>query len=445
MRRAAGTSFNWTELIDEVCAGEWINPLTGKRMPAAPYDQILFAESLDGHEAELVSGLGFEPPFAVVCDAATYDALGARVARALKTLGPVHEIVLDDPHADMATVRQLTERLKSIPSAVAVGSGTINDLTKYATLQNGRRYCVFATAGSMNGYTSSTASLTLDSGLKVSVPAQNPAGFFVDLEVCAAAPPWLNAAGFGDCLCRSVAQIDWWMSHRMLETFYSHEAYLIEIPDEVKLMEQAAGIAKGDLEAIGALFRVLTLCGLGISFTGVSNHGSMGEHQISHYIDCFAGARHPGSTHGQQVGVATLTMARIQHHFLLEESAPEVGPTTIDADDMARRMGAEVAAQCVDFYRKKAFDAESADRFNERMAKIWPQLRAECLEKAIAPDQLAQYLKAAGGPTTAAALGVPIEFYREAVRHGHEMRDRFSFVDIACDGGALDALAAQET
>lgn len=444
MRPTKGSEYNWTELIDEICAGTWLNPLTGKRMPPAPYDKIVFSESLAGQEADLVTSLGFEGPFAVVSDQNTHRAMGERVAKALRAKGEVTEIILDHPHADMATVRELTERLKPFPSAIAVGSGSINDLTKFATLQNGRKYCVFGTAGSMNGYTSSTASITLDSGLKVSLPAQTPTGFFVDLEVCASAPAWLNAAGFGDCLCRSVAQIDWWMSHRLLGTMYKHEPYLIEIPDEVRLMNQARGIAEGDIEAVGTLFRVLTLCGLGINFTGVSNHGSMGEHQISHYIDCFAGDRHPGSTHGQQVGVATLTMARIQRHFLESESAPEVKPTLIDPEDMARRMGPEVAAQCEVFYRKKAFDAEGADRFNEKIAAIWPELRAECLEMAVPVEQLRRYLDAAGGPSTAQSLGVPVDFYREAVCHAHEMRDRFSFADIACDAGVLGDIAARE-
>ena len=437
--------FDWTELIDDICEGRWISPLTGKRFPPAPYDRIVFAESLRGREASLVTELGFEPPFAVVSDPATHAAMGERVARALSAAGPVTEVILDHPHADMAHVRELRDRLGGIPSAVAVGSGTVNDLTKYATFEAGRRYCVFGTAGSMNGYASSTASITLDSGLKVSLPAQAPAGFFVDLEVCAAAPPHLNAAGFGDCLCRSVAQIDWWMSHRLLGTLYRHEPYVIEIPDELRLMERAEGVARGDVEATGTLFRVLTLCGLGISFTGVSNHGSMGEHQISHYLDCFAGERHPGSLHGQQVGVATLTMARIQDHFLSRERPPELAPTRIDEEDMARRMGPGVAAQCLDLYRRKALDAEGADRLNARIEALWSELRAECLEMAVPVEALTRRLAAAGGPTTAAALGFPPELYREAVAHAHEMRDRFSFADVAAGTGEMPALAARET
>ena len=444
MRLATGPNFNWTELIDDICAGTWMSPLTGKRFPPAPNDRIVFAESLAGQEVDLIESLGFTAPFALVCDPNTYQALGARIAKSLSAKGEVKEIILERPSADMATVRELAKKLRPYPSAIAVGSGTINDLTKLATKLNKRPYCVFTTAGSMNGYTSSTASISLDSGLKVSLPAQTPLGFFVDLEVCANAPAWLNAAGFGDCLCRSVAQIDWWMSHRLIGTMYRHEPYIIEIPDEINLMQQARGIAEGDIEAIGSLFRVLTLCGLGIGFTGVSHHGSMGEHQISHYIDCFAGSRHPGTTHGQQVGVTTLTMSRIQQNILKNKSPPEVFETQIDREDMVRRMGSEIAAQCEINFKKKAFDTQKADLFNEKLQEIWPELRTECLEIAVSTKKLTEYLHAAGGPTTAKTLDIPIDFYREAVVHAHQMRDRLSFADIARDSGTLADLVAAE-
>jgi glycerol-1-phosphate dehydrogenase [NAD(P)+] len=296
----------------------------------------------------------------------------------------------------------------------------------------------------MNGYTSLTASITLDSGLKVSLPAQAPAGFFVDLEVCAAAPAYLNAAGFGDCLCRSVAQVDWWMSHRLLGSAYYHEPYIIEIPDEIFLMERAAGIAQGDIEAVGYLFRVLTLCGLGISFTGISNHGSMGEHQISHYIDCFAGDRHPGTLHGEQVGVATLSMARIQSKVLSSDTAPVLSPTQLDFDGMVARMGEDVATQCYAEITKKALDAEKADALNKKIEKLWPDLRRECLDIAIPVETLTQRLTLSGAPTTAKALGIQTDFYREAVCHAHEMRNRFSFADIADHTAQLTHLAGQE-
>lgn len=433
----------WTALIDDIVAGRWVNPDTGA-LAKVPYESIVFSESLDGAEADLVAHLGFGGRLAIVADEATYDAMGGRVARALRGLGSIEAVVLHHPHADMASVADLEARLAAFDGVVAVGSGTLNDLCKFVTGRSGRRYCVFGTAGSMNGYTSTTASITLDSGLKVSLPSHAPAGFFVDLAVNAAAPTHLTAAGFGDCLVRSVAQVDWWMSHRLLGTSYTDLPYLLQDADERILNAHAADLARGDIAAVGTLFRVLTLCGLGVSFTGTSNHGSMGEHQISHYIDCFAGARHPGTLHGQQVGVAALTMARLQQAMLARESPPVLRPTRIDEAGMVRRMGATVASQCLAEFRRKALDAAGAEALNARLAALWPALRQELAAFIIPAAEMERLLAAAGGPVTAAELGVAPDLYREAVLHAREMRNRFSFLDLAADAGLLDAFVAGE-
>ena len=379
-------------LIDEIVAGRWRHPRTGE-IARVPYESVVLAQSLEGREAELVDALKLGSRFAVVSDEATRAALGARVAKELRGLGPVEEIVLDRPHADMNEVEGLKQRLSGFDAVIAVGSGTINDLCKYVTGLDGRRYAVFGTAASMNGYTSTTASITLESGLKVSLPSHGPSGVFIDLAVNAAAPAHLAASGFGDCLVRSVAQIDWWMSHRLLGTAYTDLPYLLTTPDEIELNQRAGGLPAGDIAAIGYLHRVLTLCGFGVSFTGVSNHGSMGEHQISHYIDCFAGPRHPGTLHGQQVGVATLTLARLQQQSLARETPPVVRPTKFDEGEMARRMGSAVARGCAKEFAKKAFDAPAASRFNARLERIWPELRRECLAFAIPVAEMSRLLR----------------------------------------------------
>ncbi|MCB1883416.1 MAG: iron-containing alcohol dehydrogenase [Geminicoccaceae bacterium] len=433
----------WTALIDDIVAGRWVDPATGE--PAAvPYGAVVIQESLEGAEADLVHPHGLGDRLAVVADEATWEAMGRRVAGALGALGGVETVILERPHADLATAADLKGHLEGASGVVAVGSGTVNDLCKYVTAGDGRPYCVFGTAASMNGYTSTTASMTLESGLKVSLPAHAPRGFFVDLDVSAAAPPHLAAAGFGDCLCRSVAQIDWWLSHRLLGTYYLETPYLIELPDEAEMNARAGLVGKGEVEGIGYLYRVLTLCGLGIAFTGVSNHGSMGEHQISHYIDCFARERHPGTLHGQQVGVASLTMARLQQQILAMDEPPTLRPTRIDPDGMERRMSPEIAAQCLAEYRKKALDGAGAERLNRRLRAIWPELRRELLAFAVPVDEMERLLRAAGGPVTAAGLGVPLPFYREAVLHCREMRDRYSMLDLADDAGLLEDFVAGE-
>lgn len=432
-------AINWTAQIDDMVAGHWVNPETGQ--PATlPYRSIVIDEDLRGREAELVAGLSLGGAIGIVCDDATYQAMGERVARALGA----ETVILDHPHADEAAVADLRDRTRHFAALVAVGSGTVNDLAKYVTATDGRDYCVFGTAASMNGYTSTTASITLRSGLKVSKPAHAPLGVFIDLGVNAAAPRHLAAAGFADCLCRSTAQVDWWLSHRLFGTTYTDLPFALQRGDEPELMSRAKMLPERDVAAFGTLHRVLTLCGLGVSFTGMSNHGSMGEHQISHYVDCFAGPLHPGSLHGQQVGVATLTMARLQHRMLAMEAPPVVRPTVVDVDAMRGRYGDAVLLTVLDELRSKALDAAGADALNEELARLWPELRHELLAFTLPVERMRATLAAAGGPTTAAELGLDVRFYRQAVQHAREIRRRYSILDLAADAGLLEGFVETE-
>ena len=249
---------------------------------------------------------------------------------------------------------------------------------------------------------------------------------------------------FGDCLVRSVAQFDWWLSHRMLDTFYTELPFNLEIADERELMARAPGLSKGDVEAVGYLHRVLTLCGFGVSFTGMSNHGSMGEHQISHYIDCFAREKHPGTLHGQQVGVASLTMARLQRQILDADGPPRVHATRLDVPDMKRRYGEEVAQICLSEMAQKSLDEKGAEAFNAKLKELWPTLREELQSFSVPVAVMQKALKDSGGPTTARELGLDVDFYREAVIHAREIRKRYSALDLAADAGFLEAFAAGE-
>src|SRR5690606_7269178 len=141
--------------------------------------------------------------------------------------------------------------------------------------------------------------------------------------------------------------------------------------------------------------------------------GALGELRISHYLACFAGDRHPGTLHGQQVGVATLTLARLQKMFLDSDKPPVIQPTRIDAAGMARRMGDEIAAQCLGDIAPKIFDDRAAAAMNEKFSELWPTLRRELQAFTIPVEEMERLLAATGGPMSAKDLGLPVDFYRE--------------------------------
>ena len=143
MSTQAADTRGWTALIDDIVAGDYYDEEAGATV-TVPYESIVFRETLDGAEAELITGLGLGERLAVVADENTYDVLGQRIATALKTVASDKPVVLKTPHADMQAAADLAERLKPYDGVIAVGSGTINDLCKYVTAQDGRRYAVFA-------------------------------------------------------------------------------------------------------------------------------------------------------------------------------------------------------------------------------------------------------------------------------------------------------------
>ncbi len=98
----------------------------------------------------------------VVTDFITRNVLGDGVETRLKKANFKAQVVtLPDgaggrPHADDTTLKMLERVMKGFDIGVAVGSGTVNDLTKLASFNLGKPYIAVATAPSMNGYTLTT-------------------------------------------------------------------------------------------------------------------------------------------------------------------------------------------------------------------------------------------------------------------------------------------------
>lgn len=425
----------WNALIDDVTTGRWQDPDTGAAV-TVPFRHIDIGDGFAANARDMIEGVMAADSYAVVCDEDTAEAMGAAVAQAV---GPkARLVVLDHPHADMAQVRDLQSLTGDVQALIAVGSGTINDLCKYATFLDGRSYSVFGTAPSMNGYTSSTASITLDSGLKTTRNAHAACGVFIDIGVSAHAPQYLIGAGLGDSLCRPTAQVDWYFSHVMLGTRYATAPYALQELDEAETLARSSGLGTRDHDAIGYLQRLLTLGGLGIAVVGMSHPGSMGEHQISHWIDSFAGNRHPGTVHGQQVGVASITMARLQERILSMEEAPRLRPWQPDEAAIRARYPAAAVEDCLKASRAKAMTQDQADAFNAKLETIWPDLRQTLRAMMLPSVEMAAHLRMAGGGTTPESIGISRDLYVDALRHCREMRDRYSLLDLAEDIGILD-------
>jgi len=419
--------------LAQLLAGRYRDPGTGELLAAAARS-VVIEDSLAGREVELVAALELGRRLAVVADVDTHAALGERVSRALASRFTVQLVVLGRaPHADTETVARLDAELDpELDAIIAVGSGTINDLCKLVA--HGRRcpQVVFATAPSMNGYTSLSASVT-EGGLKRSVRTATPVGAFFDLGVLAAAPTRMICAGLGDSVCRPTAQADWLLSHLLLDRPYREVPFALLAGDEPALFAEPRALVGGDLATMRGLVRTLVLSGFGMTICGGSYPASQGEHLLSHYIEMLRPPEQVAALHGEQTGVCALAMAQLQDRMLARDAPPVVHPTAVDRDDVTRRFGAERGEACWQELTAKWIDRERAEQLTARLATEWSAIRARIAAVTLGHARIAAALSAAGAPTAPGQLGWSDAVLDDAIAHAREIRNRYTFLDFALD------------
>jgi glycerol-1-phosphate dehydrogenase [NAD(P)+] len=278
---------------------------------------------------------------------------------------------------------------------IAVGSGTINDLCKYAAFKLNKPYVVFATALSMNGYASTTSSITIGN-LKQSLPTTLPRAIFINLTVVRNAPLRLTASGVGDLLCRSTAEADWHLSHLLTGSTYHPTVYQWLKPYEEKLYSSTS-----ILQEIEHLSQMQILSGLGMCASQGSYPASQGEHIIAHIMDSL----HPNDTlHGEQIAVTTITMAKLQEAML--QSKPVLPPSPI----------------------------------GQIINSNWDEICHKIRQNMIAAERLEAIARTCGLATHYHQLQWNKDDYALAIRQGAYKRNRFGFLDLAILSGRLDSL-----
>ena len=434
---------DYSGVLSELVDGTWEEPGTGKRYDIG-IKSLVIRDNLEGDEARLIANLHQGKRITVISDPYTHDAMGKRIYSALKADGQqVDEYVWQTPQCSDIGVAHIREATPDCDVRIAVGAGTVSDTVKYASFLDDKRYSVFPTSP-MNAFTTATASVSFG-GFKKSITCRGADGIFFDLSVLGKCPPRLISAAFADVICRTTAQVDWLLSHLLFNTSYTETPYTLLAYDEASMIDNASRMQSGDVDALGMLTRISAIMGLGTRFTETTHSGSMAEHQISHYIDMFAGTNHPGSSHGEQVGVATITMSKLQNEILQSDSTPLMRATAIPEEALINRFGKDAAQSMVSETKKKALNAKTAEQLNKRLANEWPQIREQLKAVTLPYSQVEEAMRNAGCAITASDLKLDSQFYRDAVQYGRFIRDRFSMLDLVDDSDGLEDFIASMT
>jgi glycerol-1-phosphate dehydrogenase [NAD(P)+] len=390
----------------------------------------------------------------VVADRNTYDAAGRQIQRTLTafSIPSLAPFLFDDEYlsAEYRHVERLRTQLAEHGAvAISVGAGTINDLVKLASAECGRKYLSVATAASMDGYTSFGASITRE-GYKQTLPCPAPLAVVVDLDVLAAAPSRLNAAGYADLLAKVPAGADWLLADALGVEPIDERAWTLVQRRLKDWLHDPPAVRRGDPTALAGLIEGLLMTGLGMQWSGTTRPASGAEHQFSHLWD-MQHHTHRGAApmHGEKVGIGSIASAAV-YERVLRQDGDAIGLDSasirnrwpawqfIEAATRAHFDDPRLADQIVEQQRQKYLGAEQLTRRLAQLKTCWGSLRERLREQLLPAEQIRDMLAAVGAPHRPEDIGISPTRLKKSHILAQQIRSRFTVLDLVFQAGWWD-------
>ena len=390
----------------------------------------------------------------IIADVNTYSAAGRQVEEILKT-GGIHleqTFVFSDPglYAEMKYVDQLGDVLLSSQAIpIAVGSGTINDLTKLASYRYSRQYMSVVTAGSVDGYTAFGASIT-EKSFKQTFYSPAPMAAIADLDVIADAPLEMNAWGYADLMAKIPAGADWIIADALgVEPINQISWRLVQNPLR-KLISNPSGVKHRDHQALCFLMEGLIMSGLAMQQAQSSRPASGAEHQFSHLWDN-QHHKHNGKTpsHGFKVAVGSLaSLALYEALFDLWDDSVEKIKTEkhsywkdfseIEKEIKNTFSNPFEAAQVIEQSRQKYIDFNDLEKRLCRVIEIWPELSWGLQQQLMGFSEFKAMLQQVDAPLAPMDIGIELDRLKKSYGLAQLIRKRYTILDFTKELGVFE-------
>lgn len=380
----------------------------------------------------------------VIADCNTWRVAGEQVFAELKKAGiPAEKFLIPDEkfHAEWKYIEMVDKVLDETGAiAVSAGSGVINDLCKLCSHHHNQSYITVPTAASVDGYTSFGASISYK-GLKQTFDCPAPVAVFADIDIIAAAPKEMTAAGYADLAAKIPCGAEWMIADLFGTEPIVPDAWHVLQDCLDEMLSNPEGVAAGSPEAVGALFEGLTLSGIAMQAARSSRPASCTDHLFSHYLD-MTGHRFNGElqSHGFQVAIGTLTMCAFFDAFL------QFDMSKIDIDkcvaawpslEEEKARAREIFKNFVDpelgvrSIEVKYADKEGVRRQLTLVKTQWPELKAKYRAQVYPFEKMQRLFKIVGAPSVPANIGVTNKQLFDMMPFVQLMRHRINLMDLA--------------
>jgi len=278
-------------------------------------DNIVIEKEAIAFLPSLINQYNFKKIF-IVADANTYKVAGEITEKALQGNGfDLKKYIFEDEEHlipdEKAVGKLLIQITSDIDLILAIGSGTLNDLSKYLSYKLNIPYFIVVTAPSMDGYASTVSPLIVDD-LKTTYEAISPRAIIADINIIKNAPMEMITAGLGDILGKYTCLCDWELGRIINGEYYCETVVNIIRSSIQKCVSNIDGIKNRNDFAIKNLMEGLVLSGIAMSFVGNSRPASGSEHHLSHFWEMmFLLEGKKAILHGTKVGVATVIITKL--------------------------------------------------------------------------------------------------------------------------------------
>ena len=435
---------------------DWQTELSDLITPAVKRSQIVKEVIID-HGAIAQTGKLLKRHFAgrkaiivtdTICNQIAGDLLRASLRDADFT---VETLVVDEHHDLSASVEIAKELCPQIAGEdlipIALGSGIIHDLLKYATLRNDQQYCSVATAASMDGYVSPIASLT-NQGFKTVFPGRLPLVVIGDLNILCAAPAKLNSHGYGDIAGKITGGVDWMIADSLGIEAIDEDIFALVQDNLARWLAHPEKLRDGDPGTTALLFGGLVIVGLAMERYGSSRPASGAEHNIAHCWE-MESLTYEGKkvAHGACVAVGTIAILQLYEWLLRQDlttlDTDRIIATTPDLDHHFAQIelsftNPQIIEQAKQQITNKHPTLKQLRERIDTLKSVWPELQTKLRSRLLTSKDVAAMLRLAGAPCAPGDIGVNHTDYVRLILRSRYLRDRYTILDLLANIGMLE-------
>lgn len=333
-------------------------------------------------------------------------------------------------HADQHAIEVVENNMEEdIDLILAVGTGTIHDISRYVAFQYKIPFISVPTAASVDGFVSTVAAMTWN-GLKKTVPAAPPIAVYADSNIFAAAPRRLNASGVSDLFGKYICLADWKIAHMLTDEYICDE--IIELEEKALRTVRSCldDIAQGDRESCEKLMYALILSGLAMQMVGNSRPASCAEHHLSHLWEMEVINGPLDALHGEKVSIGTLIVLREYNRIAraIREGRGRVLSEREDDTELLEKT----------FGKKHLLEGIIEENTPDPLEEVSPARLESCLseiadiiEELPREEELVHAMDKAGCKQSVYEIGLTEEIIPQSLKLAPYVRRRLSFLRVS--------------